>query len=118
MFDIDEHPHVNRAIQTAADNGIGIAVSNPCLELWYLLHFREQTGWIERHAAQSDVATFITKGKSLSTGDLDRLIALFPQARGRAKHLATLHEANGNPPGDNPSSTVWTLVDCIRTSST
>ena len=42
VFDIDEHPFVPEAKQQARDNGIEVAISNPCFELWALLHFRDQ----------------------------------------------------------------------------
>jgi len=44
VFDIDEHPHVPEARQMARDSGIYLAVSNPCFELWLLLHFRDNPG--------------------------------------------------------------------------
>ena len=44
VFDVDEHPNLNDAIQKARSGGINLAVSNPCFELWVLLHFREQPG--------------------------------------------------------------------------
>lgn len=40
VFDIDEHPFVPEARQQARDNRIDVAVSNPCFELWLLLHFQ------------------------------------------------------------------------------
>ena len=39
VFDVDEHPYLNRALELARTSGISIALSNPCLELWFLLHF-------------------------------------------------------------------------------
>ena len=48
VFDVDEHPFVPEAKQQARDNGIEVAISNPCLELWALLHFRDQRAHIER----------------------------------------------------------------------
>ena len=41
VFDMDEHPNVGEAKEMARDNDIHLAVSNPCIELWLLLHFRE-----------------------------------------------------------------------------
>lgn len=48
VFDVDEHPQLNEAQKLAADNGVRLAVSNPCFELWALLHFQDQTAHIER----------------------------------------------------------------------
>lgn len=52
VFDRDEHPHWSSAIDRARALGVGLAISNPCFELWALLLHREQTAHIHRHAAQ------------------------------------------------------------------
>src|SRR4051812_45462119 len=52
VFDVDEHPHLPDARQQARDNGIELAVSNPCFELWALLHFQDHTAHIERGDAR------------------------------------------------------------------
>lgn len=52
VFDVDEHPHLHDARQQARDNGIDLAVSNPCFELWALLHFQDHTAHIERADAR------------------------------------------------------------------
>ncbi len=57
VFDVDEHPYLAEAQQQARDNGISVAVSNPCFELWALLHFQEQRGHIERHEVQRYAGT-------------------------------------------------------------
>ena len=38
VFDIDLHPNVPTAIHNARQSGIEVAVSNPCIELWLVLH--------------------------------------------------------------------------------
>jgi hypothetical protein len=45
MFDRDEHPNFARAIDLADRHGIKLAMSNPCLELWFILHFEDQTAY-------------------------------------------------------------------------
>lgn len=42
IFDVDNNTpeNIRRAIQLAQKNDILVAISNPCFELWYLLHFR------------------------------------------------------------------------------
>jgi hypothetical protein len=42
-FDIlgNDASHLEEAFSMAESNGIILALSNPCFELWYLLHFRE-----------------------------------------------------------------------------
>ena len=117
IFDTDEHPSIPEALDLAARNGVCVALSNPCLELWFLIHFQDQTAWIHRHAAQSAAGRFLSAGKSLTPGDLGRLQERHGEARTRAKALAVMHERNGSPPSENPGSSVWRLVDSIAQSS-
>ena len=48
VFDRDEHPQFDEAIKLARENGIGIAMSNPCLELWFVWHFADHTAHVGR----------------------------------------------------------------------
>jgi hypothetical protein len=53
VFDGDEHKLTNperwrRALQLASANQIRVAISNPNFELWYLLHYQNQTANINR----------------------------------------------------------------------
>src|SRR5215218_5420439 len=56
VYDGDEHQLINPnnwndAIQLAASKNIKLAVSNPCFELWYVLHFQPQTANLSRQEA-------------------------------------------------------------------
>ena len=40
VFDVDENEEkIHDAVEKASEKGIKIALSNPCFEIWYLLHF-------------------------------------------------------------------------------
>ena len=52
VFDVDEHPKLAEAQQQARSNQLSVAQSNPCFELWALLHFQDQTASLTRHHAQ------------------------------------------------------------------
>ena len=52
VFDTDAHENLPHAIEEARQSGIAVAVSNPCFELWLVLHVREQTAYIDRHDVQ------------------------------------------------------------------
>ena len=66
VFDIDEHANVRTAISNAKDSGIEVAVSNPCVELWLLLHVEDQTAFISRRDAQRQVKQLqLTCGKRI-----------------------------------------------------
>jgi hypothetical protein len=44
VFDVDQHAHVAEARQAASQHGIELAISNPCFELWLILHFEDPPG--------------------------------------------------------------------------
>ena len=114
VFDIDEHPNVHDAIQKADTNGIRLAISNPCIELWFILHFEDQTAFLDRHAAQSQSSTLLECGKTLTSEATGILYETFEPARDRAIALDRKHEGDRAPVGSNPSSGVWTLIESIR----
>ena len=115
VFDIDEHPKVEDAIELAADNGINVAVSNPCIELWFLLHFQDQHSFIDRSQVQRMATEMLCCGKVPTTAALGRLAEHYDQARVRAQKLEEKHRLDGSSPSSNPSSGVWRLIERIRT---
>jgi hypothetical protein len=58
MFDIDEHLNVPRAVELTASSGVTVCVTNPCVELWFLLHFQDQNAAIDRHDAQRKASEY------------------------------------------------------------
>lgn len=42
VFDVDEYG-IEESVTTARRLGIGVAISNPCFELWLLMHFDRHT---------------------------------------------------------------------------
>lgn len=110
VFDVDEHPNLAQAKQEAADVGIQVAVSNPCFELWLLLHTCDQTAYIERKDLQKTCRDAgLIQGKHVSTDLIDQL----DQARTRAVYLETKHQQDNSPEDSNPSTGVWRLTDRI-----
>lgn len=53
VFDRNEHNGYEQAVQRCHDAGIGVAYSNPCFELWLILHVMEMDRVLNRHAMQS-----------------------------------------------------------------
>ncbi len=113
VFDIDQHPKVGPAIEKARTNGIGVAVSNPCIELWFILHFQDQTAHIERHDAQAISKELLKCDKILDHAALSELMERFPEAKMRALALDDKHLGDGRAAGSNPSSGMWRLIDRI-----
>jgi hypothetical protein len=117
VFDRDEHPNFARALEKAAANGIGVAVSNPCIEVWFILHFADQNAYLEREEAQRRSRELLGCEKALTPGALEGLGRRYEDARQRARGLDMKHEGDGSPAHSNPSSTLWKLIDRIRDSA-
>lgn len=113
MFDRDIHPNVPEALALANKHDIQIVMSNPCIELWFILHFEDQTAVIDRHPAQRRSAELLGCKKNLTATATTRLYEFHDDARHRAKELDSKHYADGSPERSNPSSDVW-LIDHAR----
>lgn len=114
VFDVDDHSHLAEAILLAENNGINIAVSHPCFELWLILHYEDQTAHIERGPAQKRAWELLGCKKTLTEAALGDLEVHYDDAVKRAKALDKKHEGDGSPARNNPSSEIWKLVERIR----
>jgi hypothetical protein len=111
VFDIDQHPNIPDARQMARDNGIELAISNPCFELWLWLHFADQPGMQDRHDLQSMMKQHLPNcDKHVHYSDYS---AGYDVAHGRASRLDADAEAD-NDEGRNPTTGVWRLTESIR----
>lgn len=117
VFDFDVHLHVPEAIELARRNEINVAASNPCIELWFILHHEDQTAHIEREAVQRRAAELLGCGKHLTSDALATLGPHFAEAVRRAKQLDGKHAGDGSPPRSNPSTDVWRLAERILDSN-
>ena len=115
MFDTDEHENLPHAIEDARQSAILVAVSNPCFELWLVLHAREQTAYIDRHDVQRlSNELGLSDGKGIAATARNTLVDVFQTAKERARHLDQRHAGNNSPARSNPSTDVWRLVDQLR----
>jgi hypothetical protein len=117
VFDRDQHHGIPEAFQIAKDSGVKIAFSNPCFEMWLLVHFQAQTAHIARNALPKMLRKFMHGYEK--EPDTKLLFAdgyaLFEQAKKRAHSLWVQHERDRKLPIDqNPGSTAFRLVDAIR----
>jgi RloB-like protein len=111
VFDVDDHPHVADARQMARDNGIDLAVSNPCFELWLLLHFRDAPGMQHRDTIRQMLSAHLPgydKGVEFAAYS-----AGYPQAAKRAEQLDKKARDDGES-GRNPTTGVYKLTEVIR----
>ncbi len=115
VFDRDEHPDVSSAIEEARQGGVETAMSNPCIELWLVLHVQEHTKSVHRHAIQKECQRLgLTDGKAIADGVEHRLRGGYARAKQRARKLDEMHKQSDSPRGSNPSSGVWRLVDRLQ----
>jgi hypothetical protein len=120
VFDVEwpmNHPHLKRALSRAAEHGIRVAVSNPCFELWLILHYENQTAYL-------DTAAAVRMSRKLD-GRLGKRIdpSVYMERRQvaaeRAARLGLRHAQNQSLfPDDNPSSTMYELLATIESRST
>ena len=110
VFDVDDHPGINDAQQMARASGIKLAISNPCFELWLLLHFREPPGAQDRHTIQDMLKTHVREfDKSI---DFELFRPHCEVAIKRAHSLDRL-AVQVNKPGRNPTTGVYKLLKRI-----
>jgi hypothetical protein len=110
VFDVDLHEHIPDAKQKASANKINLAISNPCFELWLLLHFQEQSAHIERHHVQSACRGHIPGYDKEVPFEL--IFPRYREAVQRAEALEHWQETRGCA-GDNPSTGVHRLTERI-----
>lgn len=106
------------AKKTAAKHGIQIALSNPCFEVWFLLHFKYSSGYLQDYPA---VLTQLRNYLPDYEKNVDITAALMEhteQAVQNAEKLETYHTENGHTDlcciEVNPYTGVYKLVDSIR----
>ena len=120
VFDVEwpqNHPNLRRALTRARESGVGVAVSNPCFELWLALHFEDQTAWLDTAAATRLRRTLDdTTGKDL---DGDTYMPRRADASRRARALDERHSRNGTEfPRNNPSSGMYRFLEAVEGSET
>lgn len=113
-FDVNSHQRIPEALDMAAANGVEIALTNPCIELWFVLHLEEQTAELDRFAAQKRAKELLGCGKRLTAPALAVLEANHDAAVNRAKANTIRHLGNGLEELANPASSMWRLVETIR----
>ncbi|MDP1712323.1 MAG: RloB family protein [Candidatus Nanopelagicaceae bacterium] len=113
--DRDDHHRMIEALDHARRKDIQYALSIPCIELWFLLHFEDQRAHLHRDEAirrskdHLDIPT-----KNLPSAALDILFQNVDTAVQRATHLERMHASNGSGPLENPRSLLHILVSQLQ----
>lgn len=105
MYDLDV-PSMLERLQKV--EGATLLCSNPCFELWLLLHYADQRAELSTNECVKRLTTCIRQYKKGELRAYDRLYLLSSQkdAADRAKKLKEYY---------NPSSTVYRLIDDLET---
>ncbi len=116
LFDVEwplNHPNLKEALQLARKSKVNVAVSNPCFELWLLLHFQDQTASLDTKPAKMLLKKHDgNEGKGL---DGAMYMPRRDEAARRASSLAERHEGNGTKfPNDNPSSGMYRFLEAVE----
>ena len=115
VFDVEwprNHPGLPEAVQQAHANGIQLAISNPCFELWLILHFRDHAAWLDNNQARRLRRQLDGSTTRDSTPPSTCLSA---DATRRAARLDTRHLRDGTVfPHNNPSSGMHHLLAAVE----
>ncbi|GAA4972279.1 RloB family protein [Actinoplanes utahensis] len=116
LFDVEwpqNHPSLHAATTLAKAHGINLAISNPCFELWLILHHRDHprfdnTDVVERASRALEGR----KGKGIDAGFY---MPLRKEAARRALLLDKRHASAGvSFPHDNPSSGMHRFLAAVE----
>lgn len=118
VFDVEwptNHPDIPQAVEMARKNEIHLAISNPCFEVWLILHFQAHNRWLNN----VDARRLRQKLDGAKDKGLDA--AAYMKTRGAASHRAAKldeqHARNGLTfPEDNPSSGMHRLLLSVEPS--
>jgi hypothetical protein len=115
VFDRDEHPNVGDAISRCEAAKVGVAFSDPCFELWLILHFQDFDRLEHRHDVQRHLETLCADYNRTrrKTTDCFKLMSLVASAEQRAERQLRRRENEGVPPRP-PFTTVYKLTRRIR----
>jgi hypothetical protein len=113
VFDRDSFPPetFNAAVELARQHGFHVAYSNEAFELWYLLHYHYYNTGITRQSYCEQLDRLLGhEYKKNDKGIYNQLFSHQSDAIRNAKNLMREYEPC-NPVRDNPSTTVFQLVE-------
>lgn len=113
VFDRDDHQRWDEALTQARDNKFCVAFSNPCFELWILLHYEYQSAQIDRGVVVNRVQQYLPD-YSKSSDVYHALLGKQAEAVRNAQRLRAYHAGNCDPDTHNPSTSVDLLVECLN----
>jgi len=119
VFDRDEHPCWQRAIDQATALKMKLGISNPCAELWGVLLHQDQTAHIERDKAQSllkEIHPGYDHGRNPYL-DVETVAERIDHAYERAEAILKAANKLGEDEYRNPTTRFHLLVKRLRSIS-
>lgn len=111
IFDCDDHPRVSETRRLAKDNGVQVAYSEPCFEVWALLHFVDGMGPMNSARAIDRLCEYIPSYKRVKRLDVD---ALRPGYEAAVRSAYRLRQARHQDGTTKPYTDVDILLELIR----
>ena len=115
IFDVEwptNHPHLREAVSLANEHGIHLAISNPCFELWLILHFEQCGRFLDNDEARHRRKALDSKPNKR----IDPKVYMENRALAteRAAWLDQKHERDRTDfPDNNPSSGMHKLIKSV-----
>jgi RloB-like protein len=107
----ETYDNFNKALQLAKNEGISVAYSHECFEIWYLLHFNFYDTPISRKDYQKKLKKLLDMDYEKNSEDMyDILKVKQPKAIQHARTLLSTYDPH-DPASDNPATTVHLLVE-------
>jgi hypothetical protein len=106
VLDVDEYKDVPQAVKDAKDAGIELAVSNPCFELWLILHFARHTAYAGTYRELRPALARHLPDYDKSRLDFRKFESGWQTAVDRARGLAPQGEEHRT----NPATGAWALA--------
>lgn len=115
VFDEDDHDKVTESIDKCKAAGANVAYSNPCFEVWLILHYEDFDRSDDRHQVQTHYGTLdlTYNGNGSKVPNCEVLIPKIEDAENRAIRQEERRESEGAA-GGRPSTTVYLLTQAIR----
>ena len=115
VFDRDDHPRFREAVANCETANVRAARSNPCIELWLILHEQDFDRYEDRHTMQKVLAELRPEydPDGAKTPDCNELVKRVEAAEQRSETQLRRRTEEDNPYG-NPSTTVGRLTREIR----
>lgn len=115
VFDFEraeDKPSLYRAVDKAEAHGLNLAISAPCFEFWYLLHFKYTTKPFQNASEVIKLLKTFIPDYDKTTPVFDKLSGYTDKAIVRAKKLRKNQTLEGKYP--NPSTQVDKLVEALK----